>query len=284
VFVRSPGEAGDGTKANAKPWGPEMSDQKDLSIGIAAAVLWVILSLPTSASAQAPSADPAAKKTLTEAANALGMVRGLNRALDIVNMFEFTASGTMMDRNGGATKVSRITAGYDYVIPVARVDIEKATPDGKISRDITVAAGSLAWDESTPGVYLRPASTPAAERLRPIWLLPHGVILTGAKAPDKIKLTDKGGMKELSVALEDGTEVKGLLDAKNLMTHVEMKMDAQLLSADYADYKDFQDYGVMFPSRIVQKVDGRVVADLTVTEALANPYLIFPPPKELVRK
>jgi hypothetical protein len=40
----------------------------------------------------------------------------------------------------------------------------------------------------------------------------------------------------------------------------------------------------MFPSHIVQKVDGRAVADLTVTEALANPYLIFPPPKELAQK
>jgi hypothetical protein len=46
-------------------------------------------------------------------------------------------------------------------------------------------------------------------------------------------------------------------------------------------YKDYQDYGVMFPSHIVQKIDGRVVADRTVTQALANPYLIFPPPKEL---
>jgi hypothetical protein len=244
-----------------------------------------VLALATRAPAQAPSADLAAKKTLTDAASALGMVRGLNRALDIVNMFEFTASGTMADPNGrGATKVSRITAGYDYVIPAARVDIERTAADGKTARDITVAAGQLAWDESTPGIYLRPASTPAAERLRPIWLLPHGVILAATKAPDKVKMTDKGGVKELSAMLADGTEVKGLLDAKNLTTHVEMRVGAQVLSADYADYKDFQDYGVMFPTRIVQKVDGRVVADLTVTEALANPYLIFPPPKELVQK
>jgi hypothetical protein len=55
------------------------------------------------------------------------------------------------------------------------------------------------------------------------------------------------------------------------------------VSADYAA-KDFQGYGVMFPSRIVQKIDGRTVADLTVTEALANPYLIFPPPKEMVQR
>lgn len=86
------------------------------------------------------------------------------------------------------------------------------------------------------------------------------------------------------MALRDGTEVKGLLGTQNLTTHVEMKIGAQLLSADYAGYKDFRDYGVMFPSRIVQKVDGRIIADLTVTEALANPYLIFPPPKELLQK
>ncbi len=113
---------------------------------------------------------------------------------------------------------------------------------------------------------------------------PHGVILAGAKAPDKVKVADRGGVKELSVALADGSKVKALLDAKNLTTHVEMKMGNQVLSADYADYKDFQDYGVMFPSSIVQKIDWHVAADLTVTEALANPHLIFPPPKELARK
>ena len=40
----------------------------------------------------------------------------------------------------------------------------------------------------------------------------------------------------------------------------------------------------MFPSHIVQKVDGRTVADLTVTDALANPYMIFPTPKEVVQR
>ena len=236
--------------------------------------------------AAAQVSDPAAaKKTLTDAANALGMVRGLTRALDVVNMFEYTASGTTADPSGGGErKVSRITAGYDYVIPAARVDVETTAPDGRTERAIAVAAGPLSWDESTPGIYLRSGTASAAERLRSIWLLPHGVILAGAKAPDKVKVADRGGLKELSVALPDGTEVASLLDAKNFTTHVEMKIGDHVLSADYADYKDFQDYGVIFPSYIVQKVDGRTVADLTVTEALANPYLIFPPPKELVQR
>jgi hypothetical protein len=255
-----------------------MADRNVSFIAAAAALCGVLL---TAAPACAQAGDPAARKVLTEAAGALGMVRGLNRSLEVVNMFEYTASGTVADPNGAPLKVSRITAGYDYVIPAARVDVEATTPDGRAGREITVAAGVLSWDETTPGIYRRPGGTPAAERLRPIWLLPHGVILAGAKAPDRVKVADRGGAKALTVALADDTEVTALLDAKNLATRVEMKFGGRTFSAEYADYKDFQEYGVMFPSRIVQQIDGQVVADLTVTEALANPYLIFPPPREL---
>ena len=241
------------------------------------------LAATTPGFAQAPAADSATRKVLNDTANALGMVRGLNRSLEVVNVFEYTANGTMAGSDGAQHKVSRITAGYDYVIPAARVDVETTAPDGRTERTITVAAGTLAWDEATPGVFLRAAGSSAAERLRPIWLLPHGVILASAKAPDKVKLADRDGRKELSASLPDGTEIKGLIGADNLMTHVEFNAGGQVFSGEYADYKDFQGYGVMFPTRIVQKIDGRTVADLIVTEALANPYLIFPPPKELAR-
>lgn len=252
------------------------------------ALAGAILVATPAAFGQVGTGDPAAKKALADAAGALGMVRGLNRALDVVNMFEFTANGTMADPNGaGPYKVSRITASYDYVIPAARIDVEKAAAAaaaGREERVIEVAAGPLAWDESKPGIFLRPANTSAAERLKRIWLLPHAVVLAGAKAPDKVKVAESGGSRELIVPLPDGTEVKGLLDEKNLPTHVEFSSGGQVFSGDYSGYKDFQDYGVMFPSHIVQRVDGRVVADLTVTEALANPYMIFPPPKELTQR
>jgi hypothetical protein len=230
----------------------------------------------TIAAAQAP--EQSGRAALTEAAKVLGMVRGLERSLTIVNMFEYTANGTMADSAGAPSEVKRITASYDYVIPAARVDVEKA-PAGE--RTIEVAAGTLAWDEETPGVYLRPAGTSAAERLKLIWLLPHGVILAGAKAPDKVAMAVTSGQRELKVPLPTGVEAKGVLDAAGLMTRIEIRIGAQLFTGDYSDYKDFQGYGVMFPTRIVQKVDGRTIADLTVTEALANPYMIFPPPKEL---
>jgi hypothetical protein len=246
------------------------------------AVIAAMLAATLSAPAQVPSPNPASK-AFTDAANALGMVRGVARSLQLVNMFEYTANGTMTAADGGQSKVKRITAGYDYVIPAARIDIETIASDGSTRRSIEVASGQLSWDERTPGIYLQPGGTSAAARLSPIWLLPHGLILAGAKVIDQVKVADRNGQQEFAVPLPDGTVAKGLVGAKNLMTRVEYRIGEKLASADYADYKDFQDYGVMFPTRIVQKLDGRTVADLTVTDALANPYLVFPVPKEMLK-
>jgi hypothetical protein len=240
----------------------------------------VVVAATFAATSIAAAQAPDARATLTAAANALGMVRGLERSLTIVNMFEYTAKGTMADAAGASSEVNRITAAYDYVIPAARVDIERASSGGP-QRTIEVVSGALAWDEATPGIYLRPAGTSAGERLKLIWLLPHGVILAAAKAPDKVTVAEKDGARELTVPLPTGAEAKARIDAANLMTRVEMRIGAQVFIGDYSDYKDFQGYGVMFPTRIVQKVDGRTIADLTVSEALANPYMIFSPPKEL---
>src|SRR5262245_1294335 len=176
----------------------------------------VVVAATLSATAIAAAQAPDARATLTAAANALGMVRGLERSLTIVNMFEYTAKGTMADAAGAQIEVSRITAAYDYVIPAGRVDVERASASGP-QRTIEVASGALAWDEETPGIYLRPAGTSAAERLKLIWLLPHGVILAAAKASDKIAVVEKDGARELTVSLPTGAEAKASLDAANLM-------------------------------------------------------------------
>src|SRR3954447_2653328 len=66
-----------------------------------------------------------ARKVLNEAANALGMVRGIERSLTVVNMFAFTADGTLAKGTGGPEPVTRFTADYDYVIPASRFDVER---------------------------------------------------------------------------------------------------------------------------------------------------------------
>ena len=58
----------------------------------------------------------------------------------------------MAGSDGAQHKVSRITAGYDYVIPAARVDVETTAPDGRTERTITVSQEamrrlmSVGWD------------------------------------------------------------------------------------------------------------------------------------------
>src|SRR5580658_7375719 len=109
----------------------------------------VLLAATHPASAQAPG-DSAGKKALVETAKALGMVRGVTHSLEVVNMFEYTANGTVAGQNGTQDKVGRITVGYDYVIPAIRLEVEKTAPDGRTQHDIEVAAGPYTWDESKP--------------------------------------------------------------------------------------------------------------------------------------
>ena len=54
----------------------------------------------------------------------------------------------------------------DYVIPAARVDIEREGDSGS-QRTIEVATAQLSWDELVPGIYLGPGGTPAAEAPAP---------------------------------------------------------------------------------------------------------------------
>ena len=59
----------------------------------------------------------------------------------------------------------------------------------------------------------------------------------------------------------------------------------KLYSGDYSNFtNDQMDYHVYGPHKIVQKVDGKVVTDLTLEYHWTIPYLVFPTPKELASK
>jgi hypothetical protein len=84
-------------------------------------------------------------------------------------------------------RVSRTTAGSNDVAPAARVDIEKTAADGETARNITGRDGAVGV--SARRISSQPASTPARERPRPI------LILSGAKAPDKVNVPDTDGAR-----------------------------------------------------------------------------------------
>ncbi len=163
-----------------------------------------------------------------------------------------------------------------------RADFVKADK----ARVITVAAGDKVWDEKTPGVYGGPGKTTLQERLAMIYLMPNAFAQLGRDSVDKIK-TSKSGANTLLIMPwpRFNTEVVATLDALSRPIHAEVKLDGKLYSADYEQYVDDRmDMGVQFPHHIVQKVDGKVVADIKVEWHHANPYLLFPVPKEVAAK
>ncbi len=263
-----------------------------LAVGAVAAIPAWSQALPTRPATQGvvekPSnMDPATSKNLTEivaatirdAADGMGMARwDRNKAppriaYDTVHSFMFYASGTY-----GEVKSNKITISMDYVLPGIRADVEKAPGQ----REITVAAGKLSWDESKPGVFAKASTQAAADRQRLMWIFPPAIVHAAVMAPEKVKVADRAGRKEMTVVAPDGTEIKALLGAKNRISNVEMQSGGKTYVGEYADYiEDFQDLEVMLPSKVVQKIDGKVVNDFTIWEHYPNPYVIFPTPKEL---
>lgn len=225
--------------------------------------------------------DKDVQLVLRDAADALGMVR-FDRSrtpprnqYDVVHTYEFVGAGMYAGQ-----KAAKATIGIDFGIYAIRADVETAAGE----HDIKVASGQLAWDESKPGVFAKAGTTNAAERLRLTWILPPAVIHAAVKAPEKVKVATQDGRKELIVALPDGSEVKGVLNPRNVMTRIEMRTGGKTYVGEYDDFRsDVQDMEVMFPYKIVQTVDGQVVTDLALSEHYANPYVIFPVPKELGR-
>jgi len=228
--------------------------------------------------------NAAAVSALITAGNQLGMVRGntygnqTHLALgNSTHRWRYVATGMM---NGEQVKV---TMDMDYRLPAVRTQIEHANK----TTEITVANGHYAWDESKPGVYSGPAKTASWERLLPIYMLPPAVIQLGDPAAETIKLaTNSAGLRELTIpAPQFKSELKATLDKEGLVSHTEMMVQGKLYSADYSQYEgDMMEYHVYFPHRIIQKVDGKVVADLTASEHWSGRYMVYPVPKEVASK
>jgi hypothetical protein len=217
-----------------------------------------------------------AVRALIAASDALGMTRAIVRTLGgSTQSLQYKATGTM-----GGQPVSAVVAAFDYRLPSIRLDVTR--PDK--SREITVANGDVSWDESKPGIFLQPGKTAAADRLLPLWLLPPAVVHAGVAAAETMTLAQKGaGVRELTIPVPRfRTDLRATLNAKGEVTHTEMSVGGKLYSGDFANYQnDRLDYHLYFPHRIVLKVDGTTVADLTLSEHISGPYAVWPVPAEM---
>jgi glyoxylase-like metal-dependent hydrolase (beta-lactamase superfamily II) len=170
-------------------------------------------------------------------------------------------------------RIYKVTA--DYQTPAMRLEAVRAQaenpprggsaqPIAGEPRTIQVVSGTHAWTEGGA----QPAPTPNAvnDRLRQLWLTPHGVIkaalASGATVEGRtITLPIEG--REVTVTLNEQNLVEGV----NYLSTNEVIGDFPIEIA-YSDYADYG--GIRFPSHIVETQNGHPTLDVTITSVRPN--------------
>ena len=204
---------------------------------------------------------------------------------------QFSGSGTnyafgQAYTPGGAWprfEVKTYTAAVDYKTPAMRLEMLRAQgehppkgggaqPFATDQRTIQVVSGQNAWSEG--GAQPAPNRGAESERLRQIWLTPHGVVkaavASGAQA-DGNTINFKA----------EGRDVKATLNDQNLVERVEYLMTNSVVGdvpveVTYSDYAKFGD--IQFPRHIVEKQDGFPTLDITITDVQPNAAVSLPVP------
>jgi len=229
------------------------------------------------------------------------------RALGSTNLTSIQYSGTGTNNAFGqayapggpwpAFKVTSYTAAINYTTPAMRVELERTNPDGLIrgggglpllspQKQIQVVSGAFAWNVA--GQNATPAQGAVEDRIRAIWITPHGVIKAAQNAGVQVKVTmqrtGNGKTVPVIVCPVGAVEVKATLNADNLVERVETRGNDPVLGdmtteTIYSDYRDFG--GVKFPTHIVQKQGGFPTLTLTVAEVHPNASVVIDVPQNV---
>lgn len=200
-----------------------------------------------------------------------------------LNSIEYSGSGTNFAfGQAGAPgdrwprfEVKTYAVAANYEAPAMRVEMLRAQgehpprgggaqPFAGDQRTVQVVSGKHAWSEG--GAQPAPNPNAVSDRLRQLWLTPHGVI----KAALNSGATAEGNV--ISVNIE-GRDVKVTLDNDNRVERLEYLTSNSVVGdvpveVTYSDYADFN--GVQFPRRIVEKQDGFDTLDITINEVRPN--------------
>ena len=223
-------------------------------------------------------------RVLIKATDTMGMLRANHAGNSQWLLLGDTTSGWLIDGDGKWNGVdSHVDIGIDYRVPGVRA--ENLGADGK-SHAITVVAGSLAWDEKTPGVFGGKAATSVNERLILAYLMPPAVAVLGRDAATTIKLSkDDRAHNVLTIPvakLGAGVNLVATLDADGFPIHTSIAYNGHTYTGDFTEMlSDRMDFMVYFPHHLVLQTDGKEVANVEVNWHQADPYLVFPVPKEV---
>jgi glyoxylase-like metal-dependent hydrolase (beta-lactamase superfamily II) len=167
------------------------------------------------------------------------------------------------------------TVDVNYQTPAMKLEMVRAQgehpphggggqPFAGDQRTIQVVSGKFAWTEG--GAQPAPNPDAVSERLRQVWLTPHGII----KAAVASGATATNGTLTLNI---EGREVKATLNDQNLVDRVEYLTTNQVVGdvpveITYSDYADFGN--IKFPTHIVEKQDGFDTLDIKITDVQPN--------------
>ena len=211
-----------------------------------------------------------------------------------LNSIQFSGSGTnnafgQAYSPGGPWprfEVKNYIAAVDYQTPAMRLEMLRAQgehpprgggaqPFAIDQRTIQVVSGKSAWSEG--GAQAAPNPGAVTDRLRQIWLTPHGVIkaaLAGGTPPTGNVFTFKA----------EDRDVKVTLNQENLVERVEYLTTNSVVGdvpveIEYSDYAQFGD--IQFPRHIVEKQDGFPTLDLMITDVQPNAPVSLPVPQNV---
>ena len=208
-----------------------------------------------------------------------------------LNSIQFSGSGTnyafgQAYSPGGPWprfEVKTYTVTIDYQTPAMKLDMLRAQgehpprgggaqPFASDQRTTQIVSGKSAWSEGGA----QPAPNPGAvtERLRQIWLTPHGVVkaaLASGAPVDTNVFTFKA----------EDRDVKVTLNPDNLVEKVEYLITNSVVGdvpveLTYSDYAQFG--AIQFPKHIVEKQDGFPTLDITINDVQPNAAISLPVP------
>ena len=211
-----------------------------------------------------------------------------------LNSIQFSGSGTnnaygQAYSPGGPWprfEVKNYIAAVDYQTPAMRLEMLRAQgehpprgggaqPFAIDQRTIQVVSGKSAWSEGGA----QPAPNPGAvtDRLRQIWLTPHGVI----KAAMASGTPPTGNV--FTFKAED-RDVKVTLNQENLVERVEYLTTNSVVGdvpveITYSDYAQFGE--IQFPRHIVEKQDGFPTLDIMIADVQPNAAVSLPVPQNV---
>lgn len=248
-------------------------------------------------------ASPCIGQDVRDVATAIGM--GRNKLLSVKNVItiQFSATGTMADA-GGMARLSKADFHIAYYLPAMRMFLNGTRADGKPLNEIRVFADEYAWNETQEGRGATPALNTLNDRAPLLKLTPFGAMwslieaeghtVVSKRADGKTVLTGTSPYDgiEVSVTVEDphrstlGVAPYTPDKTLRLPIAVTAKANGHVYGATFADYRDDMEPNVwiLFPRQIQWTLDGRPLADLTVTYFRSNPYVVFPIPAVVKQK